>query len=153
MAKKIQLNSKDPIWLATHFKRLVSYLDETRIVMAMICVEKDDEMIEKYDHYEYLVDLMEHTLSVGHSLLELNSDKAFQILSGKETLKQTLATLQSVRDKETKAGDLSVSIGHWDGLTAKQLAEEIEKFAEDDSDDKKEEKQIKKTSRKKEKND
>lgn len=121
-------------WRAAHFKRVVDYINDSRNVLAMICIEKDNVPLEQYKHYDFLIDVIDHALRTGKSLLEDKDTTALNVLGGKKALETLLDHLEDIRDKDVHAGDADLTTGHWDNLTPEQLAAEIEKVAKKTKD-------------------
>ena len=126
---KEKIISKSVSWQVSHFKKVVDYLDLSRNLLAMICVDKEDVKLENYKHYGFLIDIVDHLLVLGEKLIK-EKDSNLEPLGGKEKFSELLKTLKRLRDRDTHAGDLDSQLGHWDNLTSDQLAETIERAAE-----------------------
>ncbi|MBN2676063.1 MAG: hypothetical protein JXR30_02305 [Alphaproteobacteria bacterium] len=143
MAKEKKVSQQNILWQVNHFKKVVDYLDLSRSILAMVCVEKDGKSLEDYEHYGFLIDVIDHLLKVGE-ILKSAEDKDLSPIGGRKKLADILETLNRLRKKDIHAGDLDSQLGHWDNLTPEQLAETIEKASEKDEDEKEEQKEKKK---------
>ncbi|MHA1550096.1 MAG: hypothetical protein ACTSXV_01420 [Alphaproteobacteria bacterium] len=149
MPKKII--SKSVLWQVNHFKKVVDYLDLSRNLLAMICVDKEDVKLENYKHYGFLIDIVDHLLVLGEKFLK-EKKSILEPLGGKEKLSELLETLKRLRDRDTHAGDLDSQLGHWENLTSEQLTETIERAAEkEDKEEAEEEEKKNKKNKKKSK--
>ncbi|MHA1540955.1 MAG: hypothetical protein ACTSXL_04835 [Alphaproteobacteria bacterium] len=114
-------------WQATHFMRVVNYIDSSKKILAMICIEKD-KSLEDYEHYGFLIDIIDHALIIGEKVLSAE-DKILKPLGGRKKIEDILKKLKSLREKDIHAGDEDITIGRWDNLSPEQLAKEIEKIS------------------------
>ncbi len=128
MAKK-SISNQSISWQIEHFKKVVNYIDDSRKILAMICIEKNNTALEDYEHYGFLIDVIDHAIVIGKAFLQ-EEDSVIKSIGGKKELDDTLKKLKAMREKDAHAGDEDITLGHWDNLTPEQLAKEIEKVAD-----------------------